>query len=86
MVVGKNKVDGVEGFDGKVDTGRFEGMSKVEKRRLIRSVWSYLEKCASEAYEQKDEVNFDWYSDGKETFFCVLQGRPIMHAPRVKPL
>lgn len=61
-------------------------MSKKERAKLISSVWNYLHCAAGEAYADKNETDFDWYSDAGEVFFQILQGRPIHVTPRVKPL
>lgn len=61
-------------------------MSKREKIQWIRRVWQYLADSVADAYERKDEINFDWYSDGKEALFCALQERPIHITRRVRPL
>jgi len=61
-------------------------MTKREKRKLIQSVWAYLNKRISEAFEAKDEREFDWYSDGQEAFWHILREEPITITRRVKPL
>ena len=61
-------------------------MSKREKIQLIRRIANYLQREQLNAFETKDEVNFDWYSEGFEAFWCVLAETPIIITPRVKPL
>lgn len=61
-------------------------MTKREKIKLIQSVFWYLQRQVAEAFETKDEANFDWYSDGEEVFFQILSNKPIKVTPRVKPL
>lgn len=61
-------------------------MNKREKSRFIGRVWNYLQNQMSEAYHNRDEVNFDWYSDGQQCLWCVLNGRAIKIVPRVRSL
>lgn len=61
-------------------------MTKKDIAIFRSRVMDYLTRLAGEAYEQKDEVNFDWYGDGYETFFQVLCDEPIVNHPRIKPL
>ena len=61
-------------------------MSKRDKIRFIKSVFHYLQQACTDAYEAKDELNFDWYSDAQEAFFQILQDRPIKLSRRVKPI
>ena len=61
-------------------------MTKREKIRFVQSVWNYLARNTHEAFEAKDELNFDWYSDGQQLLFCALREGPILIQRRVKPL
>lgn len=61
-------------------------MSKKERFAFIKRVWARFEAALGDAYESKDELNFDWYSDGQQAFICAVQGKPIVITRRVKPL
>lgn len=52
---------------------------------MIR-IWNYFSDNIAQAFESKNEINFDWYSDGREAFWCVMCEIPIKITPRVKPL
>lgn len=52
----------------------------------IQRVWSYLQEQQSEAFDAKNEIDFDWYGDATQAYFCILEDRPIKLTPRVKPL
>lgn len=43
-------------------------MIKRDRIRLVRRVFAYLERQKSDAYEVKNEADFDWYSEGQEAF------------------
>lgn len=60
-------------------------MKKTEIRK-IKSVWRYLQSNQSQAFEEKNEIDFDWYGEGLQTLFCVLGNRPIKITPRIKAL
>lgn len=61
-------------------------MNKREKMKLIRRIWDYLNSNLAAAYTNKDEQNFDWYSDGSHTFWCAISEKPVTMISRVKPL
>ena len=59
---------------------------KRNGRRLIKSIWIYLSRNATAAFEVKDEQAFDWYSDGLQCFFQCLNDEPFKITSRVKSL
>jgi hypothetical protein len=61
-------------------------MDKRARARVKTAVWDYLQRNLAEAYEAKDELDFDWYSDGSQAYWCILLEKPIEITPRVKPL
>lgn len=61
-------------------------MSKAERKCFIMSVWQYIQTALTEAYESRDEISFDWYSDGSSALWCALNDKPIKFVTRIKPL
>lgn len=54
--------------------------------RLIQSIIRYLQYQIEAAYLCRDKTLFDWYSEGQEAFFCIIQEKPITRTQRVKDL
>lgn len=57
-------------------------MTKRQRHKLIKSVFGYLSAGATKAFESKDERGFDWYFDGQQVFWCLLEDVPIKITPR----
>jgi hypothetical protein len=53
---------------------------------VIKRVWAYLQRNITEAFENKNEADFDWYGEGQQAFWCALSNKPIKITPRVKSL
>lgn len=65
---------------------RYKNPTRSEKKRLIKSVWAYLSRNATAAFEVKDGQEFDWYSNGLECFFQCLTDNQIKITQRIRIL
>ena len=52
--------------------------------RLIKSVYRYLEKHKSEAFEAYDLDLFEWYNDGQSLLYSAISGQKWERTPVVK--
>lgn len=60
--------------------------NKRERKRLIVSVWQYLQNAITAAYINRNEIEFDWYSEGQGVYWNLLNNEPIKIVRRVKSL
>jgi hypothetical protein len=61
-------------------------MNKRTRIKVVKQVFRYLNNKISDAFAEKNETEFDWYSDGQHTFWLALNNRPFEIVRRVKLL